>query len=310
MDFRLIRHLTYFLAVAEEKHFGRAAERLGISQPPLSSQIKILEHSLGVELFERARTGVRLTPEGEAILPSVQRLADQARRLEEAVRDARAGRSRTMLVGAVTSAMFHPLGPTIRRLRKQRPDLSVTIVEMDSADAISALEREEIDAAIVRANRVAAPLQALPLFEDSLVVALPAGHPTAELAVVPLCALADERMVMCGRRVSPIYHDQIIAGCQKAGFSPRVVHEAGSILSQIAFIGCGIGIGLVPSTMTSVGTSDVIFRPLRERVEIITIALAWNSERLHPDTNSLAEIARNVCAASGTNTLAVSQDMA
>ncbi|PPC75930.1 LysR family transcriptional regulator [Pokkaliibacter plantistimulans] len=292
MDYRLVRHLMYFLTVAEERHFGRAAERLGISQPPLSNQIKVLEHALGVQLLDRSRNGVRLTPEGQAILPHLQRFADHARRLENAVTEAKNGRSLNMVIGAVTSAMFSPLGPTIRELRNCRPDLNISLIEMDSSDALSALENEEIDVAFVRANRVWAPLEVLPLFEDQLVVALPDNHPLLSENAVSLPMLANERMVLCPRRVSPVYHDQIISACQQAGFSPRIFHEAKSILSQIAFVGCGIGVALVPLSLQNLGTVGVEFRPLLEKVDVITTALAWSKLRKHPDNDLLADIAR------------------
>lgn len=294
MDFRLIRHLWYFLAVAEERHFGRAAKRLGISQPPLSQQIQVLERVLGVRLFDRSRSGVRLTPEAEAILPAVQRLSDQARRLEVSVLEAKEGRARSLLVGAINSAMFHPLAVILRELRLRMPEMHVSLLEMDSADALTALEREEIDVAFVRADTVSAPLRAEPLATERLVVAIPVEHAMATRLSLSLTELATEPMVMCPRRVSPVYVDCITSACRAAGFSPRVVHEVASVVSQVAFVSCGAGLALVPSNMTRLNTAGVVFRPLKESIDVVTTAVVWNTGRDRAVIPDVVKLAREI----------------
>jgi DNA-binding transcriptional LysR family regulator len=292
MDFRLIRHLSYFLVVAEEKHFGRAAQRLGISQPPLSAQIQILEQSLGTALFERSRAGVKLTREGEAILPAVQRFMDQAQRLDSVVREAKEGRQQTIVVAAIVTAMFHPLGPAIRLLRERTQGIQISITEMDSADALIALERREVDLAFVRADMVADPLVAVPLARETLALAIPAGHRLASQETISLANLATERMIVTPRRISPLYADSIVAACREAGFSPRVTHEAKSVMSQLAFVTCGVGVALIPETMSNLGASGVVFRPLDRPLSVVTIAAVWNSENHHPLTEMFVEAAR------------------
>src|SRR5512139_748278 len=138
LDFRLVRHLWYFVAVAEEKHFGKAARRLGISQPPLSQQIQVLERALGVTLFDRSRKGAFLTREGSAIFNSAQSLLDHAQQVERAVRDAGRGASTTLVIGSIGTGLFDILPTVVRQARGRFPDLSVSIVEMHSADALPA----------------------------------------------------------------------------------------------------------------------------------------------------------------------------
>lgn len=150
IDFRLIRHLWRFLAVAEEQHFGRAAKRLGMSQPPLTEQIQVLEHALKVKLFERSRRGAQLTPVGAAMLPAMRKFADQLDRLEFAVREAARGRSGVLTIGAITSAMMDVLPPVIGRLKASHPQLTVSVKEIDSVEAIPALEAGDIDLAFAR----------------------------------------------------------------------------------------------------------------------------------------------------------------
>ena len=148
IDFRLLRHFWYFLAVAEERHFGKAAKRLGMSQPPLSQQIQVLEKSLGVKLFERSRQGVRLTKQGSEILGPVQRFMEHAQRLQLAVLDARDGRNTTITIGAVNAALYDIMPKVTRIAGKRYPQLSMSVSEMDSASALAAVQNGEIDIAL------------------------------------------------------------------------------------------------------------------------------------------------------------------
>lgn len=283
INFRLVRHLWLFLVVAEEKSFRKAADRLGMSQPPLTEQIQILEQSLGVKLFARSRRGVQLTPVGVGILPAVQKLADQLERVEFAVREAAAGQSGVLTIGAITSAMLDVLPEIIAGLKSAYPRLTVSVREIDSVDAVPALIAGEIDLAFARlVGDLGETVEALPLIEDRLAVALPRTHPGAEQSRVSLASLAEEDFVMFARRVSPVYFDSLIASCQERGFSPRVVHEVSSVASQIAFVGCGQGIALVPATLKKLAPENVVVRPLKERLAVVTTAVAWNVMRPNP----------------------------
>jgi DNA-binding transcriptional LysR family regulator len=282
INFRLVRHLWLFLAVAEEKHFGRAAQRLGMSQPPLTEQIQVLEQSLKVRLFERSRRGTQLTAAGAAILPAVRKFADQMERLELAVQEALAGHAGLLTIGAISSAMLDVLPPVLERLKAQRPGLSVSVREIDSADAVPALESGDIDLAFARLEgELGATIRVLPLAEDRIGVALPRTHPLAASTRVRLGALAEEQMVMFSRHVSPVYFDSLVAACQASGFSPRILHEVRSVASQLAFVGCGQGIALVPSALKKAAPENVVIRPLKEDLTVAT-AMAWNTSRAEP----------------------------
>ncbi|GAB7534847.1 LysR substrate-binding domain-containing protein [Burkholderia sp. 3C] len=297
IDFRLIRQLWMFLAVAEEKHFGRAAQRLNMSQPPLTEQIKVLEQSLKLTLFERSRRGTRLSAAGAAILPAVRQFADQVERLERVVREVAAGQSGVLQVGAITSAMLDTVPALQAALKRDHPGLSVFVREIDSVEAIPALQSGELDVAFVRLDGAAAHgIDSLPLAEDRLAVALPRGHALAALSRVRLRALADESLVMSSRQVSPAYFDLLTAICRENGFSPRVLHEVRSVTSQIAYVGCGQGVALVPASMRKLASESVVFRPLRERVMVVTAALAWNPARHHPTVDAVVAWARGQTA--------------
>lgn len=291
IDFRLLRHFWYFLAVAEERHFGKAAKRLGMSQPPLSQQIQVLEQSLGVKLFERSRHGVRLTKEGAEIMGPVQRFMEHAQRLQLEVLDARQGRDTSVTIGAVNAALFDIM-PRLTRIAKQRyPHLSLSVSEMDSARALSALQNGEIDIALARFDQPLRALEIRPIVKDKLVVVLPIDHRLTKVDRVALKELADENLVMSPRRLSPSFFDQVVSACRNVGFSPRVVHEVRSVVSQIAFVGCTATVGMVPSRSMRFGGSDVVFRPLAETIEVVTIAAAWDPTRRKDVVPAIVEIA-------------------
>jgi len=283
IDFRLIRQLWMFLAVAEERHFGRAAARLGMSQPPLTEQIKVLEQSLKLQLFERSRRGTQLSGAGAAILPAVRQFAGQVEHLERVVREVASGQSGVLHVGAITSAMLDTVPPLLNELKRAHPGLTVFVREIDSVEAVPALLSGELDMAFVRIDGdVGEGISTLPLTEDRLAVALPDDHKLAALPRVRLQALAAEQLVMSSRQVSPVYFDMLTAICRAHGFTPRVLHEVRSVASQVAYVGCGQGVALVPASMKKLAPANVVIRPLKEKVMVVTAALAWNAARFHP----------------------------
>ena len=288
INFRLIRHLWLFLAVAEEQNFGRAAKRLGMTQPPLTEQIQILEQALKVKLFERSRRGARLTPTGAAILPAVRKFADQLERLELAVEEALSGHQGMLTIGAISSAMFDVLPGALERFKQDYPQVTVSVREIDSVEAVPALESGDIDVAFARLDGDLGPaIQWLPLTQERLMVALPADHPLATRTRISLASLASEPLVMFARKVSPLYFDNLVATCRANGFSPRVLHEVRSVASQIAFVSCGQGIALVPAAMKKLAPANVVLRALTQKVSVVTTTLAWNSARANPLAEAL-----------------------
>lgn len=280
MDFRLVRRLGHFLAVAEEGHFGRAAARLGVSQPPLTAQIQALERELGVRLLERTGKGARPTREGEALLPLARRVAGDAADLEALARELRAGRSAPVAIGCVTSALFDYLPPLVRAMQAARPEAAIGVREMDTAVALEALRRGEIDLALLRADREIAPIRLRAFGEDRLVAALPEGHPAlAGPDPLPLAMLAEAPMLVLPRAISPAYSDAMTAACRAAGFAPVAVREVGSAMAQLGFVAAGLGVALVSEGMARLNPPGVTFRMLAGPVRGVGVALAWNAER-------------------------------
>lgn len=293
INFRLIRHLWLFLAVAEDQNFSRAAKRLGMSQPPLTEQIQALEQSLRVQLFTRSRRGAQLTAAGAAILPAVRKFADQLERLELAVHEAVTGQAGVVTIGAITSAMIDVLPPLIERFKQDHPLITVSVREIDSAEAIFALEAGDIDIAFARLEgNLGRHLQSLPLSEDRLAIALLNDHPLAASESISLKSLADEALVMASRDVSPVYFDYLVGQCKASGFAPRIVHQVRSVSSQVAFVSCGQGIALVPTSMGKLAPNNVLIRPLFPEVKVVTTAMAWHSEHKNPLVDAMIDQAK------------------
>lgn len=295
INFRILRHMWLFLAVAEEKHFGRAAKRLGMTQPPLTQQIQVLESSLKIQLFDRSRKGVQLTPAGQAILPAVRKFAEQVERLDLAIHEAIAGHTGILTVGAISTAMLDVLPAYLKKMKERAPELTISVKEIDSAEAIPLLQSGDIDLAFARLNgELGNDIESLPLASDNLVVALPHDHHLAGKNSVALDALSDEEWVMFARHLSPVFFDSITAACRAQGFSPRIIHEVRSVASQIAFVSCGQGIALVPSSLERLSPANVVTLPLDNNIKVITTAVAWSSARNNPAVDMFIEMIKQM----------------
>ncbi|MFI0423499.1 LysR family transcriptional regulator [Spongiactinospora sp. 9N601] len=280
-----VRQARYFIAVAEELHFGRAAERLRMSQPPLSQAIRHLERQLGARLLERTSRAVALTEPGRVFLGHCYTLVAAAERAGVAAELAQAGYLGTLAIGAVTSAFSEPLPAILSRFHAGRPDIDLRVREVDTMEGVRALLDRHLDIAVIRHGADDERLRSDPLRRDRLVAAVPEGHELAAEGVVDLGVLADQPWVWIPRSISPTYHDELVIACRRAGFSPEPRHQAKSIHSQLAMIGCGLGVGLVPHTSASAPARGVAYLSLREPVFLVELAVV----RRATDTEPLVE---------------------
>ncbi|MFM0202650.1 LysR family transcriptional regulator [Paraburkholderia fungorum] len=251
-----LRHLRYFLAVAEEGQFTRAAERLAMQQPPLSQQIRTLEEEIGFELFVRMPRGVTLTPAGQAFAEDAQRLLqDLQQSVDKAHRIAR-GELGTISIGLTSSAAFHPFTTeAIRAFRAVCPEVAVELAELNAAEIIERLAAGQIQAAFLRKPVDAREGVAFELLLDEpMVVVLPVGHPLLKGAgkkrpQVSLKALAREDFILVRRPGAPGMYADILAACRQAGFVPRIAREVPRMVSGINLVATGLGVTLVPASM-------------------------------------------------------------
>jgi len=275
------RHLRYVIAVAEEGHITRAAERLGIAQPPLSRLIKAVEQEINVQLFRRVPRGVELTDAGRTFLAGARAMfANLDRTLESARRTAR-GEEGQISVAFTSSTAFHPLVPrVIREFRETFPLVAVRLAESNAAELIESILSDRLDAAFIRSN--IAKQEGLvfhPLLEEPLVAALPKGHALARgqaRAVLPLNRLSNETFVFSrqyGGRA--LVRDSAFVACQAAGFSPRVGQEAPYVMSTLPLVAAGIGISIVPACLQHMNIRGVVYRRLTGNTQLkVPLSLA------------------------------------
>lgn len=296
-----LRHLRYFRAVAEELHFGRAAERLHIAQPPLSQQIRQLERELGVTLLTRTTRTVELTPAGRTylrrvikILDSVDEAGHQARRLAE-------GTEGQLTIGCVGSATYSLLPQLVLALRETLPGVDVGVRgEMLAPAQVSALLAGEIDLALLRPPVHQDGIETEVLRRDRLLVALPAGHRLAALSEVPVEDLRDEDFVAhaAGRSVM---HSLLNAAAAAAGFVPQVRHEVAETSTLVTLVAAGLGVAIVPEPTAELGITGVAYRPLSPaglRVDLIAARAAQSSSAL---LDNVLEVLRSVIAAAASH---------
>jgi DNA-binding transcriptional LysR family regulator len=263
-----LRHLRHFVAVAEEGHITRAAERLGMQQPPLSQRIKAIETELDVQLFRRKARGVELTEAGRVFLDRARATLAQYDGAFEATRSAARGEQGRLCVGIVPTTPFHPFVPgAIRAFRAAFPLVSLTLDECLGKEALERLRDEQMDVAFLRAPVEPESFVVNPLLVEPMVVALPSDHALARSdragEAVSLRDLADQTFIIYARQLGPAFYEATMAACLKAGFNPRLGQEAPRITSALSLVAVGLGISLVPACMQRMTMDGIAYRRLK-----------------------------------------------
>lgn len=261
-----LRHLRYFIAVAEEQHITRAALRLGIQQPPLSLQIQDLERELSVQLFERSPRRIRLNAAGQVFLEDARKLLEQVDAAVQRVRQSARGELGSICIGYTSSAAIHDRVPQwIRLFRERYPLIDLQVQENTTRDLLEAVQARHIDAAFVRSSIQRYPdLQGINLGDEAMIAALPQGHPLAASdAPLGLRELANEPFVVYRRANGPGIQDVLAAACRQAGFEPRAVETVPRLLSALTMVAAGRGVALVPEALRVVLQASVHYRPLK-----------------------------------------------
>jgi len=280
-----LRHLRYFVAVAEELHFGRAAERLHIAQPPLSRQIRDLEREVGTPLFERVARGVELTAAGHAFLPEARLTLAQAERARRTAQRAARGEIGRLRVGFVEAATYSAILPDVLGFfRMHLPDIGVSLFEMDTFQQAEALRDERIDLGILHSPPADADrwLRLEPVYADPMVAALPQTHRLVGRTRPALGDLAAESFVLFPRHVAPVLYDDIIARCRSVGFSPRVVQEAAGWHTLAGLVGAGVGVAFVPRSLAQLQRPGVTYRPVRGLSVEMGMSAVWKQGEKSP----------------------------
>ncbi|UTD26561.1 LysR family transcriptional regulator [Bradyrhizobium sp. WD16] len=294
-----LRHLRYFLAVAEQGHITRAAARLGIQQPPLSQQIRALEAEVGVPLLTRHPRGVDLTEAGKAFLAEARAALEQVERAVEAARRSARGEQGRLAIGYTSSTAFHPLIPAVvRAFRQAAPAVALELEESSTGELIEALRRERLDAAFVRTPvGDTAGLVIAPLLRERMLVVLPAQHPLAQrpATALALAELAEETFILYRRPTGPGLYDAIIAACHAAGFAPHIGQEAPRLLSTLSLVSAGLGVSIIPQSISRLDTEGLAYRALADAPQLLApLHLAYRAAAVSGPVARLLEQVRQM----------------
>jgi DNA-binding transcriptional LysR family regulator len=276
-----LRHLRYFVAVADAGHITRAAARLGIQQPPLSQQIQALEQKVGVPLLHRLPRGVELTEAGRVFLTEARAVLARVDYAVEAAQRTARGEQGALAVGFTSSAAFHPFIPAVvRAFRERAPKVDLMLEESSTRELIGALQAGHLDVAFIRVpsgNIDGLTIEAL--LDEPMLVALPAHHPLlrgGRRKTLALADLANETFILYRRPTGPGLYDAIITACRSAGFSPSVGQEAPRMLSTLSLVAAGLGVSIVPESMRRLNAEGITYLALSNAVKLFApLHLAW-----------------------------------
>ncbi len=287
-----LRHLRYFLAVAEEGNFTRAAARLGIGQPPLSQQIRDLETEIGAMLFHRVPHGAELTAAGAAFLPEAKASLAAAEKARLAAQSANRGETGRLSLGFTASSAFNPVvSTTIRRFQARWPDVQLSLTEMNTLGLMQKLEHGELDATFFRPgldDPDGVRLKRLP--DEPMVVALPASHALAKRKTLPLALLAKEPFILFPRLVGLSLYDDVVRACREAGFELKVAQEAPQISSVVNLVAADLGVSIVPASISQIKLAGVAYRPIEGPPAVARLALAVLRSKRSPVTENLMSL--------------------
>jgi DNA-binding transcriptional LysR family regulator len=288
-----LRHFRYFVAVAEEGNVTRAAEKLGIGQPPLSQQILALERELEVQLFYRTGQGVVLTEAGKALLADAQRLLND---VQYAVLNAqRAGRGETghLNLGLTASAAFHPIVRSlIRAYRSAYPSVGLTLTEDTTTQLLALLDDGRLDLALLRPGTHSfAGVTLHEIASEPMMAVLPKTHPLAKRRRISLSALANESFVLIPRMASPMLHDEIVSACRHAGFEPVIGQQAPQLSSVVNLVSAEFGVSIVPASVSQIHAEGVVYVDIADAGVVTKLALASHEADRSAKVSNFLEVA-------------------
>lgn len=299
-----LRHLRYFVAIAEEQSVTRAAQRLHMQQPPLSQQLRALEEELEFRLFDRRPKGVDITVAGAAFLAEARALLSSVERAKERGARVAAGVDGTLSIGFTSSASTHRVAPeVIAAFRLACPGIHLSFEEGNASTLTDAVLKSTMDVAFVRAPVTQSPeLRCDRLFDEPMLIALASSHPlatdVARRSRLSLRVLANEPFILVRRPGAPGMYANLIAACRAAGFTPRITHEVGSMLTNVLLVAAGVGVSVVPASMRDMHADLVRYLPLRGSHRLIApMTLLSRRDARNPAVESFLALAKTFSAA-------------
>jgi DNA-binding transcriptional LysR family regulator len=297
-----LRHLRYFAAVAEELHFGRAARKLHISQPPLSMQIRALEEELGVTLLNRTQRSVSLTQAGNALLAEARHILARVDQAVLTTRRAGRGEIGELLVGFISVADYNVLPEVLREFRRRFPLVNLTLREATTDTQLRDLIAGRIDVGFVLPPVNEPALESIAILREPLIAALPEKHPLARKpGKLALEKLKDAPFILIPRPNAPGLYDDIVSCCKAAGFSPRVEQEAIQMQTIVSLVSAELGVALIPASMMHLQRTGVVYKELRGGSPPIEIRLVWRRGDDLPALRVFIDVATQVAKNATTN---------
>ena len=290
------RQLRYFVTVAEELHFGRAAARLHMTQPPLSQAIAALEDGLGTALFLRNRRTVALTPAGSALLPEARRILSEAALLPDLARRAAGGETGRLALAFITSADYSVLPPFLRRYSERYPGVQLSLQEATSDVQIDELLRGRIDAGLLippLPERARAALDYMKVLDEPLILCAPAGM-LRKKGPVALRNLPPLPLIIFPREISPALHDAILSCFRAAGITPAIGQQAIQMQTIVSLVSAGMGLALVPQSVSNLMRPGVEYRALADPTPLVETGIAWRRDNVSPVLQGFLELLRTI----------------
>jgi DNA-binding transcriptional LysR family regulator len=298
-----LRHLRYVVAVAEELHFGRAAARLNMSQPPLSQQIRQLEEEIGTKLFRRTNRQVRLTEAGEAFVREARQILAQAEHAAKIAVQASKGEIGQLTVATVTSTdsgFFRIVVAILRAFAARYPNVRLVLRSLNPDQQIQALREGRIQIGFLTLPVEDEQLAIEWVCGEPLMLAMPENHPLAKRPRIPLRTLASEPHIMFSRSMFPGYYDLIVSSCRNEGFSLNIVHEADAIYTILALVAAGLGVSLLPASIRETPREGIVFRKIQGPLPQIEMGAAYRRDAPSNVLRSFLDVVRAVTAKAGS----------
>jgi DNA-binding transcriptional LysR family regulator len=300
-----LRHLRYFVTLAEELHFGRAAEKLHISQPPLSMQIRALEEELGVRLFNRTQRHVALTQAGNALLQEARQVLTRVEQAVLVTRRAGRGEIGELAVGFISVADYNVLPSVLRDFRRRYPLVNLTLRESTTDAQVRDLVAGRLDVGFLLPPVSEPALESVSILREPLIAALPEKHPLARKAgKLDLEKLRDAPFILFPRPYAPGLYDDVLSCCRAAGFSPRVEQEAIQMQTIVSLVSAELGVALIPASLMNLRRTGVVYKPLRQQSPLTEIHLAWRRGDDLPALRVFIEVALRSAHSGATETAA------
>lgn len=288
-----LRHLRYFVTVAEEMHFGRAAKRLNMAQPPLSKQIQQLERELDVLLFHRIKRRIELTDAGKVLVEKANQILSQVDKACQLTRQVYRGEAGQLIIGFTGSTMYN-LQPILQSYRAKFPSVDVVLRRLGTSDQVQALHEGLIHVGLLITPIESKLLNVLPIMKQRFVAALPKSHPLAtKTTPLQVQELENESFIMTPRRAGPVYYDTMVSICQQAGFVPQITLEAHELETIVSFISAGMGVSLIPRLFQTLQVEGVLYKELQDVDTTLETSIAWRTDETTHTVDIFVNLIKN-----------------